>query len=78
MKCEKRPPPKSFPLRFREGIRELVEEMARESRRSVNTEIGLLLEEAIEGRAQRRHEVPKSRSPGEVRVARASIDAKID
>ncbi len=53
MKTDKRATQTPFPLRFRDGMRERVEEMARESRRSMNTEIGLLLEEAIQGRAQR-------------------------
>lgn len=53
MKSEKQAVATPFPLRFREGIRERVEEMAKESRRSMNAEIGLLLEEAIKGRAQR-------------------------
>lgn len=40
----------SYPLRLRQGLREQVELAAKENRRSLNAEIGVLIEEGLKWR----------------------------
>jgi hypothetical protein len=43
-----------YPLRLDESIRKEAEEEAHRNKRSLNAELGLLIEEALKGRKERR------------------------
>lgn len=43
-----------YPLRLNEALREAVEREAQQNRRSLNAELGLLIEEALLSREKRR------------------------